>query len=212
MSAPPSRNEQFTVPAGWDYVSVHSDPGWSIVKQNAPGVVTLTRTITTTVGWGSTPSPASTLDSSQTRLSDSDQGPMRMRTQVYLRYRKRNYKGSAKLKDRLKEKDRIKIPIPKESEEENRMKMTNVTDMRQKSWNPNGKSVAEAWAKSLQLRTYVRNLTLDAVTALLNTFKLADIDFQQKMQNINYENWHDTIDNTFFCLHKDLGMPIRLMR
>jgi hypothetical protein len=47
-------------------------------------------------------------------------------------------------------------------------------EVRQKSWHANSTFVAEAWAKSFQLRAYVRKLILDEVTTLLNTLKQTD--------------------------------------
>jgi hypothetical protein len=50
-------------------------------------------------------------------------------------------------------------------------------EVKQKTWNADGKTTAENWSKSLIIRTYMRNLTLEQAKALLETLKQADIDF-----------------------------------
>jgi hypothetical protein len=47
-------------------------------------------------------------------------------------------------------------------------------EVRQKTWNADGKTAAETWAKSLKLRTYMCNLTLEEAQTLLNTLKQAN--------------------------------------
>jgi hypothetical protein len=60
-----------------------------------------------------------------------------------------------------------------------------------------GMSVAITWSRSAQLRAYMRSLTLENVRALLVTLKQAHSDFQHNVRNANFENWHETIDETF---------------
>jgi 6-phosphogluconate dehydrogenase (decarboxylating) len=45
-------------------------------------------------------------------------------------------------------------------------------DVRQRTqWDSDGTAVARTWAKSAQLRTYLRSLTLEELKALLVTLK-----------------------------------------
>jgi hypothetical protein len=81
-------------------------------------------------------------------------------------------------------------------------------DVRQKAWNSNGMSVANAWAKSIVPRTYIRTQSVEEVAILLNTFTKADKDFQKRMSLVDHEKWHETSDNALLFLRKDLGMPI----
>jgi hypothetical protein len=70
-------------------------------------------------------------------------------------------------------------------------------------------SVANAWAKSVVPRTYIRTQSVEKVSILRNTFIKADIDFQKRMSHIDHEKWHETSDDALLFLHKELGMPIR---
>jgi hypothetical protein len=84
-------------------------------------------------------------------------------------------------------------------------------EVRQKTWNADGKTTAENWSKSSQLCTYMRNQTLEQAKTLFDKLKQADIDFQQKVKFAPFENWHETIDDNLLYLHKArLGMPINL--
>jgi hypothetical protein len=82
--------------------------------------------------------------------------------------------------------------------------------VRHKAWNSNGMSVANAWAKSIVPRMYIRTQSVEAILILQNNFIKADTDFQRKMSHIDCEKWHETSDYALLFLHKDLGMPIRL--
>ncbi len=83
-------------------------------------------------------------------------------------------------------------------------------EVKQKTWNADGKTTAENWSKSMLVRTYMRNLSLEQAKTLLETLKQADIDFQYKMNSVPIESWHETIDDNLLHLHKALGMPINL--
>ena len=84
-------------------------------------------------------------------------------------------------------------------------------DVRQRTqWDNDGTAVARTWAKSAQLRTYLRSLKLEELKALLVTLKQAHSDFQHKSRNTNFENWHDSIDDKFLKLQQDMGMPVKL--
>ena len=83
-------------------------------------------------------------------------------------------------------------------------------EVKQKTWNADGKTTAENWSKSMLVRNYMRNLSLEQAKTLLETLKQADIDFQYKMNSVPIESWHETIDDNLLHLHKALGMPINL--
>jgi hypothetical protein len=84
-------------------------------------------------------------------------------------------------------------------------------DVRQRTqWDSDGTAVARAWSKSAQLRTYMRSLTLEELRALLVTLKQAYSDFQHDARNMNFENWHDSIDENILKLQQDMGMPVKL--
>jgi hypothetical protein len=57
-------------------------------------------------------------------------------------------------------------------------------EVKQKTWNADGKTTAENWSKSMLVRTYMRNLSLEQAKTLLETLKQADIDFQYKMNSV----------------------------
>jgi hypothetical protein len=77
-------------------------------------------------------------------------------------------------------------------------------------WNEDGMSVAIAWARSQQLRTYLRTLTLEQSQTLLETLKRAHFDFSHQSRNINFQNWHESIDENFLNLQQTIGMPVKL--
>jgi hypothetical protein len=56
----------------------------------------------------------------------------------------------------------------------------------------------------------MRSLTLEELQALLVTLKQAYSDFQHEARNTNFENWHDSFDETFLKLQQDMGMPVKL--
>jgi hypothetical protein len=85
----------------------------------------------------------------------------------------------------------------------------NARDVRQKSWNQDGKSIAEAWSKSPHIRLYVRTLSLGAVKTLLIPLRSADFNFQKNSKDIPFEKWHENSDTDLAHLHKALGMPVR---
>jgi hypothetical protein len=53
----------------------------------------------------------------------------------------------------------------------------NARNVRQKSWNQDGKSIAEAWSKSPHVRRYVRTLSLGALKTILISLRSADSNF-----------------------------------
>jgi hypothetical protein len=84
-------------------------------------------------------------------------------------------------------------------------------DVRQRmQWNEDGSSVSIAWSRSLQLRTYMRSLTLENARALLETLKRAHSDFLHHARNTNFQNWHENIDENFLNLQQTIGMPVKL--
>jgi len=85
----------------------------------------------------------------------------------------------------------------------------NARDVRQKQWNQDGKSIAEAWSKQPHIRLYVRTLTLGAVKTLLISLRSADSNFQKHSKNVPIEKWHENPDTALAHLHKALGMPVR---
>jgi hypothetical protein len=85
----------------------------------------------------------------------------------------------------------------------------NARDVRQKSRNQDGKSIAEAWSKSPHVRLYVRTLSLEALKTLLISLRSADSNFQQNSKDIPFEKWHENSDTALAHLHKALGMPVR---
>jgi hypothetical protein len=120
-------------------------------------------------------------------------------------------RGSRAKATRDYEARRVTLLTPKESKEETRMKMASVDrEVKQKTWNADGKTTAENWSKSLVIRTYMRNQTLEQAKTLLDTFKQTDIDFQHNLKSVPIESWHETIDDNLLYLHKALGMPINL--
>jgi hypothetical protein len=82
-------------------------------------------------------------------------------------------------------------------------------EVRHKAWNSNGTSVANAWAKSIVPRMYIRTRSVEEIMILQYTFISADRNFQNRMSHIDHEKWHETSDDALLFLHKDLGMPIR---
>ncbi len=58
----------------------------------------------------------------------------------------------------------------------------NARDVRQKSWNQDSKSIAEAWSKSPHIHLYVRTLSLGAVKTLLISLRSADSNFEKTFQ------------------------------
>ena len=82
-------------------------------------------------------------------------------------------------------------------------------DVRQKAWNQDGKSIAEAWSKQPHIRLYVRTLTLGAVKSLLISLRSADLNFQKHSKDVPIDKWHENSDTALAHLHKALGMPVR---
>jgi hypothetical protein len=85
----------------------------------------------------------------------------------------------------------------------------NARDVRQKSWNQDGKCIAEAWSKSPHVRLYMRTLLLGALKTLLIDLRSADSNFQKNAKDIPFEKWHENSDTALAHLHKALGMPVR---
>jgi hypothetical protein len=77
----------------------------------------------------------------------------------------------------------------------------NSRDVRQKSWNQDGKSIAEAWSKSPHIRLYVRTLSLGAVKTLLISLRSTDSNFQKNSKDIPFEKWHENSDTALAHLH-----------
>jgi hypothetical protein len=85
----------------------------------------------------------------------------------------------------------------------------NARDVRQKSWNLDGKSIAEAWSKSPHVRLCMRDLSLGTAKSLLISLRKADSEFQKTSKDIPFEKWHENSDTALAHLHKALGMPVR---
>jgi hypothetical protein len=125
-------------------------------------------------------------------------------TQIFQRWPGENYKGPAKGNG---------IPFhpnPKGGKgKRGRYHADDARYVRQKSWNKDGKSVAEDWSRSHSAHTQFRMLPLEAVETLLETLKLADTSFQQIVRNVNSERWHEHVNTNFLYLHQDLAIPDR---
>jgi hypothetical protein len=85
----------------------------------------------------------------------------------------------------------------------------NARGVQQKSWNQDGKSIAEAWSKTPHIRLYMRNLSLGAAKTLLISLRKADSDFQKNSKDTPFEKWHENADTALTHLHKALDMPVR---
>jgi hypothetical protein len=176
-------------------------PTWG--NSNAPPVVDLHNN-----GWGTntSPSPAPTQESYHGFSDESMEPP------TYGKYGKNSYhkgfkgKGHKGSGSKTRHTPHSQGKRGRDSYEDDKRDR----EVRQKTWNADGKTTAENWSKSLLIRTYMRNLTLEKAQTLLDTLKQADIDFQHKTKSVPIENWHETIDDNLLHLHKALGMPINL--
>jgi hypothetical protein len=163
---------------------------------------------TTNNGWGTTaaPSPALTQESYHGFSDESMEPP------TYGKYGKNSYhkgfkgKGHKGSGSKTRHAPHSQGKRGRDSYEDDKRDR----EVKQKTWNADGKTTDENWSKSLLIRTYTRNLTLEQVKTLLNTLKQADIDFQHKMKSVHIESWHETTDDNLLHLHKALGMPINL--
>jgi hypothetical protein len=83
-------------------------------------------------------------------------------------------------------------------------------EVKQTTWNADGKTTPENCFKTMLIRTYMRNLSLEQAKTLLETLKQADIEFQHETKSVPIESWHETIDDNFLHLHKAIGITIIL--
>jgi hypothetical protein len=153
-------------------------------------------------GWGDSPAKSSF---SETSHNTQTGGP----TQIFQRWPGGNYKGPPKC---LKGGGNgIPFhPNPKGGKgKRGRDHADDARNVRQKSWNKDGKSVAEDWSRSHSVHTQFRMLPLAAVETLLETLKLADTSFQQIVRNVNSERWHEHVNTNFLYLHQHLAIPDR---
>jgi hypothetical protein len=187
--------EEFPVPGqGWQFTGANraaNRPNWG----NAPPPEPFDD------GWGISPSPAPQYSSHD--YSDSSVEPQ---------YRAKGSKGKNAGRGNYNNPSKGKgnkyftQPSGKRGRDS---REDNARDVRQKSWNQDGKSIAEAWSKQPHIRLYVRTLTLGAVRKLLISLRSADSNFQNQSKDIPIEKWHENSDTALAHLHKALGMPVR---
>ncbi len=154
--------------------------------------------------WDDSPGESSFSETSHATQSDGH-------TQIFQRWHGVHYKGPVK---GLKGGDNgiPSYPIPKGGKgKRGRDHVDDARNVRQTSWNKDGKSVVEDWSRSHSVHTQFRMLPLAAVETLLETLKLADTSFQQIVRNVNSERWHEYANTNFLYLHQDLAIPDRPM-
>jgi hypothetical protein len=118
-------------------------------------------------GWGDSPGDSSFSETSHATQTGGQ-------TQIFQRWPGGHYKGPAK---GLKGGGNgiPSYPIPNGGKgKRGRDHADDARNVRQKSWNKDGKSVAEYWSRSHSVHTQFRMLPLAAVETLLETLKLAD--------------------------------------
>ncbi len=150
----------------WDFGGTRQ-PAWGNTRPTA-----VNREPVHNDGWGPTPSPANTNDSSHVHSDD----PQRM--DYNPRYGKQtNTKGQPKGKGKYKSYHGGKRGRDPNDPREGR-------DVRQRTQSDSeGTAVAITWSRFQQLRTYMRSLTLENARALLVTLKKAHSDFQHNARN-----------------------------
>jgi hypothetical protein len=189
--ANPNGLEEFPVPGpGWQFGGASraaNRPNWG----NVPPPEHIHDN-----GWGTSPSPAPQYSSHD--YSDSSVEP---------RYQaKGKHAGKGTNYNKGKNNKYFSQPSGKRGRDS---RDDTARDVRQKSWNQDGKSIAEAWSKSPHIRLYVRSLSLGAIKTLLISLRDADSNFQRNSKDIPFEKWHENSDTDLAHLHKALGMPVR---
>ena len=182
---------------GWDFGGARQ-PAWGNIRPAA-----VNREPDNGNGWGPAPSPALTNESSHTYSDTND--PQRM--DYNPRYgRQTNTKGQPKGKGKYKPSYHGSGKRGRDPDDPREGR-----DVRQRTqWDKDGMSIAITWSRSQQLRTYMRSLTLENARALLVTLKKAHTDFQHRVRNTNFENWHESIDENSLTLQQTIGMPVKL--
>ncbi len=201
MEIPPDASESAITPTPAPVAE--NLPMWG--HSNAPPVVDLHNN-----GWGTNPapfSPAPTQESYHQYSDESMDTPHGKygKNSYHKGYKGKGHKGSG---SKSRNSSHSQGERGRDTYEDDRRER----EVKQKTWNADGKTTAENWSKSMLIRTYMRNLSLEQEQAktLLETLKQADIDFQYKMNSVPIESWHETIDDNLLHLHKALGMPINL--
>jgi hypothetical protein len=198
MEIPPDASENAATPA--PALPAENAPTWG--NSNAPPAVDLHNN-----GWGTNPapSPAPTQESYHQYSDESMDTP-------YGKYGKNSYykghkgKGQKGSGSKSRHSSHSQGKRGRDTYEDDKRER----EVKQKTWNADSKTTAENWSKSMLVRTYTRNLSLEQAKMVLETLKQADIDFQHKMKSVPIESWHETIDDNLLHLHKALGTPINL--
>jgi hypothetical protein len=174
-----------------------TDPGWGNTRKNHAPTPNLDHGWGSTIATGPSPSPSP----SNHNYSDSSSEPPRYGKNSF----KKGNKGKGVNHHNAPQSLASGGKRGRESYEEDQRNR----EVRHKAWNSNGMSVANAWAKSIVPRMYIRTRSVEEIMILQNNFISADRSFQNRMSRIDYEKWHETSDDALLFLHKDLGMPIR---
>jgi hypothetical protein len=170
-------------------------PGWGNIRKDNVPVPNIDH------GWGSMTANGPSPSSSNHNYSDSSNEPPR-----YGKNSCKKGKGKGGKHHNVSQSLASGGKRGRESYEEDQLNR----EVQHKAWNSNGMSVANAWAKSIVPRMYIRTRSVEEVRTLKNTFTCADKNFQNRMSHIDHEKWHETSDDALLLLHKGLGMPIRL--
>ncbi len=150
-----------------------TDPGWGNTRWNNVPLPNFDH------GWGSMAANAPSPSPSNHNYSDSSNEPPR--------YGKNSFKkgkGKGGKQNNAPQSLASGGERGRESYEEDQRNR----DVRHKAWKSNGMSVANAWAKSIVPRMYIRKRSVKEVRILQNTFTCADINFQNRMSHIDHEN------------------------
>ncbi len=169
----PNELEEFPIPGpGWQFGGASraaNRPNWGNVPLPEP---------IHDNGWGISPSPAAQYSSHD--YSDSSVEPQ---------YRAKSKHAGRSNNNKSKGRGNKYFTQPSEKRGRD-SRDDNARDVRQKSWNQDGKSIAEAWSKSPHVRLYVCTLSLGALKTLLISLRSADSNFQNNSKDIPFEKWH----------------------
>ncbi len=159
MEIPPDASENAATPA--PALPVENAPAWG--NSNAPPVVDLHNN-----GWGTNPapSPAPTQESYHQYSDESMDTPYGKygKNSYYKGHKGKGQKGSGSESRHSSHSNGKRGHDTYEDDKRER-------EVKQKTWNADGKTTAENWSKSMLVRTYMRNLSLEQAKTLLETLK-----------------------------------------
>jgi hypothetical protein len=190
--APSNAPEEFPAPGpGWQFGGAEraaNRPNWGNAPPSEPIMDN---------GWGISPSPApqdSSHGYSDSSVEPQSRGKGKQTGRGYNNYSKG--KGNKHFSQPSGKRGR-------DSREDD------ARDVRQKSWNSDGKSIAESWSKSPHVRLYMRDLSLGTAKSLPISLRKADTEFQKASKDISFDKWHENSDTALAHLHKALGRYAR---